>query len=289
MFMRAPLFLVCLCLVIGSPAGFGRAHDDLAVQTARLDAQIAEAPLEWALYLRRGYLLGLHGERRGALDDLGRAQALAPQSPRIYALRGELRLAWGEPREALVEVKQWLAREPRAGRALLLASRCLFLLGEAHGAAQSMDRGLALLAHPSPDDFLERAELHVQLGDIARAVAGLDAGLVRLGGSIALERHALQLEIRAARYEAALARLDGLCTNSGGNLSYALRRAEVLEYMGDLSAAKTAFGAAASKAGDLPPAKRATRAHQQLATRIRAGLKRCAPESKHLSHPVSHP
>ena len=103
------------------------------------------------LFLRRGMLLGGHGDRPEARADLRRCEELSSHLPGLNEVRGGLLLSWGEPRAALAEARAWLRVMPLDGAALLLAARSLRDLGETAQAGAVYDRVLASMERPTPD------------------------------------------------------------------------------------------------------------------------------------------
>jgi hypothetical protein len=100
----------------------------------------------------------------------------------------------------------------RRSEAALLRARELADLGRGAEAAAAFDRAVALAARPDPDVYFARAEQQFALGGEwrARAIAGLDEGVARLGGAQQLEELALQLETALHDWDAALRRGERL-------------------------------------------------------------------------------
>ena len=277
------LLTVLLALAPFSPLG---AHDGVLSQLADMSERLAETPEDAALFLRRGMLLGGHGDRPEALADLRRCEELSSHLPGLHEVRGGLLLSWGEPRAALAEARAWLRVMPLDGAALLLAARSLRDLGETAQAGAVYDRVLASMERPTPDHYLERLPLHLASGGPARGIAGLEEGLRRLPGASSLERRIVDLLVEGGRLEDALGSLDEVLARGTQPLLVVLRRAEVLEQAGRREEALAAFRLAHSLSVSRFRSRPRSRAGQQIADSIRAGLGRCGVTER---SPVARP
>src|SRR5205085_9818836 len=113
--------------------------------------------------------------------------------------------------EACEQLDAALAVSPTNAEALVLRGRVRSRLGQIAGAHADYTAAIDLLAEPSPSLFLERAALPI--ASLA-ALRGLDEGIARLGPAVPLLEHALALELRLGRTDAALARLEMLAATS---------------------------------------------------------------------------
>ena len=159
-------------------AGIVCAHPEIEDALARLNPEIAAAPNDAILYLRRGQLYAKHDEWLTAEANYLRAAELSPRLAGLDLARGELLLATGHPAEARTHLDAALALAPRDAEAFILRARAHAKLGDATAALADFNAGLALIAEPRPELVLERAAL---MPSPLAAIRSLDEGIARLG------------------------------------------------------------------------------------------------------------
>ncbi|MEQ1898297.1 MAG: hypothetical protein ABL971_13000 [Vicinamibacterales bacterium] len=267
----------CLAFVIAALAlcrGPAFAHDGVDEQLAALSARIAQSPSDPALLVRRADLYRAGGHWTEALADLDRAATLDPSATVTELLRAQVHLDAGIWTEASAAATRVLARQRNHQGAFLIRGRARARLGMAREAADDLTR--ALDTRPLPDIYLERARLLAPLGrdGAAEALAGLDAGIVRLGPVATLELEAIDIEVRLQRYDAALQRVDRLAAQAVRKESWHARRAAILEQAGRRSEARIAYQAALGAATANPRGAHQSRASRALIEEIRASLAR---------------
>lgn len=223
--------LLVLCLLPASPL---RAHPAIEEQIGDLEARIARVPRDATLYLRRGELLRIEGDARGARADYRRARRLAPGLAVVDLCLGILYLEQEKPRRALSSLDRFLAARPDDSEGLATRARALERLGKHLRAAEDFGRALARphgARLPEPDLYLERARalLAAGPGRLEEALRALDEGIERLGPIVSLEIYAMELETRAGRFEAALQRLDLVAAQASRRDPWEARRREILE------------------------------------------------------------
>lgn len=258
----------CLWLLPGLVAAHGDLHDRIAALTER----IAREPGNADLVLRRGELHRQHRDWAASLADYDRAASLAPSLAVVEYLRALVWLETGAPDAALGALDRFLARQPDHGNAHLARARALRRLGRPREAADAFGRALVLLPRPTPDHYLERAHALSDADDLDGAVGALDDGLARLGRVVSLETAAVDLEVRAERWEAALARLERATT--AASPASMVRRASILERAGRLDDARVAYAAASKALERLPESRRRTRDANALSQEIDAAIAR---------------
>jgi predicted negative regulator of RcsB-dependent stress response len=101
---------------------------------------------------------------------------------------------------------------------------------------------------------------------------GLDEGIKRLGPLVTLQLTAIDLELRRRNYNAALARLDEITSQSDRKETWLVRRGEILKLAGRQEEARAAFNAALVAIESLPPQRRQSRAVTTLQLRARSAL-----------------
>ncbi len=223
-----------------------RAHTALEAQLAELNRQIRLAPLDGELYFRRAELERSLRSWEAARADYDRAGRLSPGLAGLDLARGTMWLEARQPRRALPPLERFTAAHPEHPLGHLMTGRALARLRRWPAAVAAYDRALRLMAQPQPEFFLERAEAQAARGPalIPDALAGLDAGLARLGGAASLQLRAIELELRRDHHDDALARLDRLAAASPRPEIWHGRRGEMLERAGRLPEARAEYQAA---------------------------------------------
>jgi tetratricopeptide (TPR) repeat protein len=258
----------CLFAVAATVA----AHGPLQDQIDAVSTEIAREPPSARLYLRRGELNRLHDDGAAALADYERAAVLAPGDDTIDFLRGRVLQEAGSAKAAKVALDRYLARHPEHVEALIVRARALVALADFAGASADYSRAIERLAKPDPDYYLERARADVAARNAAGALAGLDAGIAKLGPVPALLGLAIDIELQQGHYDAALAQLDRSAQSSSRKESWLARRGEILAQAGRRDEARAAYAAALASIEALPSDMRRTTAMADLESRVRGKL-----------------
>jgi len=203
--LGAALFAASACTVATPALAHGELHD----QIANMDRQIAAQPQSAALYLRRAEMRRIHREWDAADVDYAKVLALEPKHPEASWLRARAWLEAGKAAVALPELDRYLAQFPDHASARLTRARALATLGSNAQAAADYVLALERLPQAEPDHYLElrNAQQAARMPPSAQ-LASLEQGLRRLGPVPSLEDAALDVEVRAKQWDAALARLD---------------------------------------------------------------------------------
>ena len=267
-----------LAFVLAIPVA-SAAHPDLDEQLSEISTRLAGEPCDAALHLRRGELHRVRREWDRAAAAYDRAAECNPSLEAVDLARGELYLDSGSPATAKLFFDRFLAKHPDAPAALLGRARCFARVGRAGDAAADFDRALLLLPAARPDDYLERAQSQIAAGRDDAALGGLEDGIARLGLVPALERLAIEIELKQHRYDAVLKRLDDLASRLPNRETWLLRRAEVLELAGRPREALVAYDNALTSIAARPSHRRTTTAMRQLEQRAKAAVGRLAEVS----------
>ncbi len=261
-----------LCLAMRAPL---LAHDEPRERIAHLSREIEQRPSDAELYLSRGGLHLIEKHWEAALADFDRAAQLDPTNSAIDFYRGRGYLESGSPQAARENLDRFLARHPIHVQALLARARTLRQLGEPRLAADDYTWALAQMRDPVPVLFLERADALAAVGkpDLGAAIDSLDEGIARLGSLVALQSRAIDLEVRARRYHAALGRVDQILLKSPRKERWLARRGEVLEQAGLNDEAHASYSEALAAIKRLPRRLGETPAIQQLAADLINRLK----------------
>lgn len=259
------MFRAFLAAVALAAAPAVRAHPEIEAALARLNAALAAAPHDAALYLARGELYAQHRDWLTAEANFLRAAELAPGLPRLDRARGALALAQHRPAEARAHLDRAVALAPDDAEARVLRCGALAALGERTAALADLEHALAALENPGPDLFLLRAAL---LADPAAAIRSLDAAIARIGSVPALEQRALELEVSSDQPDAALARLTRLAAAAERPEPWLKRRGDLLARLGRAAEARAAYAAALAALQRLPDWLRASPANAELAAEL---------------------
>lgn len=269
---------LCVAVVIALTCGpFSAgvvAHGDLHAQIAAATARMGRDPRNPLLYVERGGLYRAHREWRLALADCDRALRLNPELGDARLCRGLTLADAGRHSAAERELTALLERHPDLVVARVARARAFVSLGRPLDA--DPDYAAALSRHPNPDWYLERAHALQQGGD-AEAIRVLDEAIEKLGPLVTLEEYAIELDIAASRYDSALDRIDRVLGRLPRSPSWLVRRGGVLERFKRPADARHAYVQAVEAIVALPPARRHTRATEDVMARARAGLIRTTP------------
>ena len=113
---------------------------------------------------------------------------------------------------------------------------------------------MAQISDPTAVLFLERADSLAAAGNqhLGAAIGGLDEGIARLGPLVLLQSRAIDLEVRAHRYGAALSRIDEILSTMPRKETWLVRRGEVLEHVGLNDQAQATYAEALAAIERLP-------------------------------------
>ena len=270
--------VLCVGTALGSiPA---RAHEDREATLTRLDATIAATPGDPELWRSRAVLERRRGDFVQAHVDLTKAVDLGLDLGLAQRDRGLIWLEQGRFGDAEASLRSARAQSPSDPPTLLAHARALAGLERWREAADSYAALVALAPGSSPDVQLERIRATEAAGGsrgIAEALRVAEAALVMHGPVPALERAALDLEVRAGHVEAALARLDRLAGGAAAARDeLLLRRAEILERAGREQSARAAYADALAALEARSQARRATPTARRLESQAREGIARLA-------------
>lgn len=257
-------------LLTAALSGAAPAHQGIEHQLQRLQQTGQNLPD----LLRRADLHRRNGDWTRALADYRQAAALDPDHPHVAVGRAQTHLDRGEPQAALPPLDTLLRHIPKYAPARLLQARALRALGRHNEAAAAFATALRQLAAPTPDHYLDYAEvlLAADNGVPTRALAALDQGATRLHHPPSLHARALALERAAGARQAALSRVRALLARDPRPLDWRLAEAELLLESGRAAAARRALSALLARIDALPPARRASRAVVAIADRSRDHL-----------------
>jgi tetratricopeptide (TPR) repeat protein len=186
-----------------------RAHGDLHERIATLTAQILTNQAVPELWLQRADLNREHGEYDAAISDLDRAAQLRPGWSAVPLQRARISYDTGKFAGCELAATDCLKLDPANADALVLRARAFVQMGKPALAIADYDAVLNATnsAASLPDLYLERSRALASLKRWDEAIAGLDAGMKRLGSTPSLALPAIDYERQRGHFDAALARL----------------------------------------------------------------------------------
>jgi tetratricopeptide (TPR) repeat protein len=255
------------------------AHADLDLRLARATRALEESPSSAGPLLERAELHRSRGDLGAAHADLDRAARLAPALGEIELRRAELHLEQGVAAQALTVLDGLLAADPDDVAAHVARGQALRRLDRPLEAAAAYSEALERMPRGTPDLFLERADALAAGGPAyaAAAIASLDEGLAALGPLPALALAAVELEVRAGRRAAALARVEREIARSRQPVWWMVRKAEILEAAGRSHEAHDIAVEAWNQLAAQPEHRRRQRGWRELEARLEAALRPTEP------------
>jgi predicted Zn-dependent protease len=254
------------------------AHMEVHEQIRAMDRMIEAQPNDPKLYLRRGELHRIHQDWALAKKDYLKARKLEPDLAAVDFCMGRMKLEAGKPAEAKRYLDRFLRRLPNDPKGRQVRGETLVELGQPLAAAEDFTVALdnAVQGTPRPEIYIARARALVSAGPeyLDRALSGLDEGLQTIGWPVTLDLYALELEIKAKRFDDALSRLDRLAANSTRKEPWLMRKGAVLEAAGRNGEATQVFQQALKAIDTLPRHRRGTRAVKRMEDEAAAALER---------------
>jgi tetratricopeptide (TPR) repeat protein len=267
-------------MAMGLSAGsLAIAHPEIELQIAAVSARLADRPTDPVLLLQRGELHRIHADWAAAEADFRRAAAAGAGAIVDFHV-GRMKLEAGRLDEAAVALDRFLDREPSHAPALIARAETRVALGRPLEAASDFSRALAVTSRPEPAYYLGRARALAAAGSehLDEAIRGLDEGLERLGHPVTLDLEAVELELGAGRYDAAIARIDRIAAASARREAWLVRRGQILEQAGRVPQARQAYQLALESIHTLPASRRWNRAVQKLEAQATDAVARLAAE-----------
>lgn len=250
----------------------GLAHDGLHEQITRLSASIADQPNDASLHFRLAEIYCQHADIEPALKELAETERLAAGKFPTDLLRGDALLQAGKAAEARAALERVLVAQPEHPRARLLHARAAELAGDSKTALEDYRFALARSNPPDPDLLVEAVTAFSFHGRDDEALATLDRAIEKLGPIPALVMRALDLELGAKRFDAALARVDRVQASAPRPEPWMATRARILTQAGRPAEARAAWQALLDRMAGLPPLERGSHALSVLAEQARQSL-----------------
>ncbi|MES1167492.1 MAG: tetratricopeptide repeat protein [Pseudomonadota bacterium] len=244
------------------PVKPGSVHEE---ELSRANEQVAASPGEGKVWFQRSVLLLLDGEFTAALLDVEQAERLAPGKFFTPWVRGQALAGLGRLEEGRAVLDEFLAAHPDHAAGFAARARISNRLNQTAPALADYRRVLHAGANADVELVLEATGALAASGCAAEALDALTAVLTKLGPVPALTQRAMELEIGAGRFEAALAHVDDLQKLAPRPEPWMAKRASLLAQAGRAEDARHAWQALLTHLETLPNLQRGAPALRSLA------------------------
>ena len=267
---RALLLLGGLFVLLRPLSAFG--HGGYHERMAYLNQAVKKNPGDPNVHFELANLQGEHGDLKLALANADRVDALAPGKFPTDLLRAQAWLVAKEFAKATEALDRQLASHPENTRAWLLRARAEQRLGQNTASLADYREALKRTASPDPDLIQEVAGALATHGEPEEAAHVLATGIEKLGKIPSLVLRALDLEIAAKDFDAALRRVEEARKNAPRPEPWMARRAAILAQADRLEESHSAWKALADHLATLPERERTSAAMSKLAQEARQAL-----------------
>ena len=246
-----------------------------------VNQKLESSPTDANLWVQRGILNLDHEDAAQAIEDLEKAERLAPGKLPTFWLKGRAMELSGKLAEARAALDVHLMRCPDHAAGYTSRARVLVKLGARNEALADYRTALVKSPDAEPDLVHEAAVALNVSGHRDEALTVLDAGLKRLGETPSLALKALEIEVTAGRYDAALARVEAHQKSAPRAEPWMAKRAELLAQAGRLAESRAAWLALVVHLANLPNPERGSHAMSLLAEQARYALRSAAKPAGH--------
>ena len=224
-------------LVVGLTAAFvstlaleARAHEGLDLDIEQSSEAIRHHPQQFEHRLERGQLLRLAGRLPESLRDLEHARRLAPHEPRVLLQVGITLAALGRTQQAEQALTACVAHGGRWARTFAE-------LAAVHARQKHTKEAIAayresLRLKPDVDVYLAFGKLFESLARVDEARDVYRAGVATTQAEL-LTLALIRVELASGRPQVALALIDEALALAAVKTGWLLRRAQVLEVIGE--------------------------------------------------------
>ena len=252
---RILLLLIAALCALALPSAV--AEDDIIEAMEAINRQLAAAPKDPSLLVRRSQLYTLKGEYDLAVADLNQAGQIGGV-PTIDHEKAKLFLTAGFNETGLEYANRYVAANPNDYQGYLVRARLLTKLNRLSEAATEYFQVIEKNRDTPLDIFIEGAKA-VSTEDgayLPQALKMLDQGISRIGPVITLQSAALEAEIRQGSWDAALARVDRITQQTPRKDTWLAKRGDILVKAGRYDEARKAYQSALEAIEKLGPNQR---------------------------------
>lgn len=242
-----------------------------------LNAQLASQTNIAHLLLQRGELHSENHHWDLAMHDFQSAMGITDDASLrvdIWYFMGRMRLQSGMPDEAHKLLSKVIEHDPSYKSARLNLARTYVELNEYRAAVDEMDIFMSLLPRPTPDQYIERANMAQLIDNDGQGIVieGLNEGVNQLGPIVSLVALLVDSYIEQGKHEEAL-RVIELLPHEINNLPrWQLKKGDIYQESKQYVDADTAYKNGLSRINQMPEHRRLTPAVQDLKSQLEAKL-----------------
>ncbi len=248
------------------------AHGTHSALMQRANEELADQPANGEKWYQRALLQYEHEDWPESLADLEKTEEFAPGMFPVLWIRGQIFDKQAKVAEAKAAFDEFLTTSPDHWGALASRARVEVKLG-LHGEALA-DYRKALANNPKaePDFYNEVAQALAAWELTDEALKVVEAGISRLGAISSLQVRALEIELAAERWDAALVRLGGIEKSTIRPEPWMMKRAGIFAAAGRPDESRAAWQALINHLNSLPPAERDSHSMSLISEQARLAL-----------------
>jgi tetratricopeptide (TPR) repeat protein len=229
------------------------AHGELLIRIAAATKKIQTSTNNPAsLYLERGELYREDKNWSAADADYAQAAKLGANIAEVDFCRAKMLADSSQLDSANTMFTKVISGNLQHGEAFIGRARVSVKLEKRNAAIADYRSGIALLAAPPAEYFLELAQTWAATNEKEQALIALDEGIKRLGPVALLQTYAFDLELSLNRTEVALVRLDAIIQQAERKETWLARRGDILMASGRTKEARKSFESALAEISKLP-------------------------------------
>jgi tetratricopeptide (TPR) repeat protein len=270
-------------LAVALVGGAAWAHGPLHEQIQLLSERLAKSPDDGEFLSQRAELYRAHGLFPEARADTDALERILPGNITNRLRQGLIDLGARETNSAVENLKLWNRARPDDLSGNYALAQALSLAGCPGQAVPHYHRVIAGAAQEGtadssqngarPELYLERAKAQLAARvPVVEILAGVDAGITRLGPLPVLERFAAELEMERGNPDAAVDRIGAIAARADRRERWLFQQGELLLRAGRTNAAREKFVAARDALAQLPEKLQrawvATELRRQIDTRL---------------------
>lgn len=248
------------------------AHGTHSFLMKRANEDLADQPTDGGCWYKRALLQYEHEDWPESLADLEKAEKFAPGMFPVLWIRGQIFDQQAKPAEAKAAFDEFLTTSPEHWGALASRARVEVKLGLHDEALADYRKALANNPKAEPDFYNEVAQALAARDLTDEAVKVVEAGISRLGAISSLQIRALEIELLAERWNAALLRLDGIEKGAIRPEPWMMKRAATFAAAGRLNESRAAWQALIYHLNSLPPTERESNSMSLISEQARLAL-----------------
>ncbi len=269
-YRRNTFCLIFWAVIVVSPA---RSHSDIELQIKSLDEQILTESNNGQLYLKRAELHRQHLSWGEALADYENAEKHGVANYVLYFYRGRLYQESNQENKALQNLSAAIESNPAHAQAYIerskIPSRPIL------EAVSDLDSAISLLQKPSPDLYLNRAQLLAAAGPehFEHMMSGLQDGINQLGSIVSLIEFAVTNSMSQEKWITAQKQIEQLPTILRQSPKWLYIEGQNQSHLNNTSHSKELYQQALDKIEKLPNARANSSAIQRLKKEIQAAFR----------------